>query len=166
MIQNLVHQFLSKSLLQYLVEKSLPQEEKDTLQQTEECLRFLFLSHLTQGSIPVSQKVDEIWHLLILQTKEYVELCQSLPAKKIIHHSSDIYLNYFALENPNEKKEESPESQAKRQLEWLVSYVVNFGPLKPENIQYWPFASGICLKFNLSLEDLNSQLKNLSSIAF
>ncbi|MES2615750.1 MAG: hypothetical protein V4591_10075 [Bdellovibrionota bacterium] len=148
--------FLTESLRCYLVEKCRPQAEAETMQQTEECLRFLYLSHLTKGSIPVCQQVDNIWHLLILQTKEYFELCQNMPCKTYIHHSSDIYLKYA---NPNYR--EVPEAEAKRQLEWLVSYVVNFGDMSEENIKYWSFARGICTKFNMSLENFNKKLREL-----
>lgn len=163
---NLSSKFLTKSLVCYLIEKCKPQTEEDTLLQTEECLRFLYLSHLTNGPIPVSQTVDNIWHLLILQTKEYFALCESLPGKTIIHHSSEIYLKY-SLENETQNQEkisfQEQAIEAKRQLEWLVSYVKNFGQMKEENIKYWSFAVGLRKKLNLSLEEFNNMLVQLIS---
>ena len=122
MYKNLATQYLTDTLRSYLIKKCSFQSEQETLQQTEECLRFLYLSHLTKGAIPVCQKIDEIWHLLILQTKEYFELCENLPGKKYIHHSSDIYQQL--------SRDDNAKVEAKRQLEWLVSYVKNFGFLR------------------------------------
>ena len=156
---NLVSQYLSKSIQSYLLEKLSPQGEKETLIQAEECLRFLYLSSLTQGSIPVTKTIDDIWHFLILQTKEYSELCQSLPGKKMIHHSSDIYLKHFSLESPSLLENEEAEMESQRQLEWLVSYVFNFGDFTEDNIPYWSFAAALCEKYKLSSDQLNNELR-------
>jgi hypothetical protein len=160
---NLTEKYLSKSLLCYLIEKSRPQHEEETTKQIEECLRFLYLSHFTKGAIPVSQFVDNIWHLLILQTQEYFRLCESLPAKKYIHHSSNVYIKAEEQFSNQISFTETPAEEAKRQLEWLVSYIENFGELNIESLQYWSFANALCLKFNLTLESFNLQLRSLSS---
>ena len=162
--QKLVSQYLSNSIQSYLIEKLSPQDKQKTLIQAEECLRFLYLSSLTQGSIPVTKTIDDIWHLLILQTKEYSELCQSLPGKKLIHHTSDIYLKYFSLnsssaENEKTKEYEENELESQRQLEWLVSYVFNFGDFTNESISYWSFATALCEKHKFSPDQLNNELR-------
>lgn len=154
----LVQKFLSEGLCRYLIEKSPHQSKQETLMQAEECLRYLYLAHLTKGSIPVTQKIDDIWHLLILQTKEYFDLCLSLPAKRYIHHCSDIYAKYSG-ENTLENKS----AEAKRQIEWMVSYVNHFGDMTEDNLKYWTFAQALCSKLNLSLEKFNEELKNISS---
>lgn len=160
---SLVQKYLCESMVSYLVEKSPQQTKEETIQQTEECLRFLYLSHFTRGGIPVSQKVDNIWHLLILETQDYLALCEKLPAKSFIHHRSDA-LTQFKKKFQEETSEilEPPAQEAKRHLEWLVSYVKNFGPFTEKNIQHWSFAQALRLKFQFNLEQFNQQLQALS----
>lgn len=155
---NLTEKFLSESLIHYLIEKLLPQKEADTLEQVEECVRFLYLSHLTKGAIPVNQKIDDIWHLLILQTQEYFLLCQNLPAQSYIHHSSKIYLKY-----KGEDKSLNKEDEAKRQLEWLLTYVTHFFEMTQTNIKHWSFATALQQKLNLTVHEFNEELRRLIS---
>lgn len=152
---SLISQFLNESLIQYLIEKLLPQDEKTTREQTEECLRFLYLSHLTKGAVPINQKIDDIWHLLILQTKEYFQLCENFPGKTYIHHSSKIYLKYAKEEEPSCLEE------TKRQLEWLLTYITHFSDMSEVSIKYWSFATALQQKLNLTLEDFNAELRQL-----
>ncbi len=151
---NLRDQYLSKSLQSYLVEKSKPQLESEIFLQLEECVRFLYLSSLSEGSIPVGKVIDDIWHLLILETREYEQLCLRLPGKKFIHHTSDIFVSFS-----EQVEEETQEEESRRQLEWLVSYVANFGDFTKESLPYWTYGWALCQKLNVSVEQFNVQLK-------
>lgn len=138
-----------------LAQKNPEQEVEETINQTEECLKFLALSHLTSGSIPVNQKVDKIWHMLILETKAYAELCEKLPGNKFIHHTSDVFSQYKAF------TQEDSENESKRYLEWLVTYVAHFGNFTEVSAKYWPFAVGIMKFLNLNIYQFNEKLKQL-----
>ena len=145
-----VQQYLNDDWLSYLYKKCPHQTQEETLRQTEECLRFLSLTHLAFGNIPVNQKIDDIWHLLILETEAYAALCYALPGKAFIHHTSDDF--------PSTSKPETAAETAKRQLEWLVNYIHHFGPLNEEMIQYWPFARTLMAKLKLSIDDFSEKL--------
>lgn len=85
-----------------------------------ECLRYLYLvsrhpDRLGGLFLPVEQDVDEIWHYLILQTREYRDLCeQRLPGGHFIHHRSISYDAY----------QEAPgrETAAEEALRWIPLY--------------------------------------------
>ena len=152
----LVKEYLSQEYINYLIKKNSDFKTEITLQQTEECLRFLYLASFTSGSIPVNQKIDQIWHFLILETKAYAALCEKLPAKKFIHHTSDI----FSEQNENINKR-SYQEESKVNLEWLVSYVANFGEFTLESIEYWPYANSIMQQLNLDINLFNKKLLSL-----
>jgi hypothetical protein len=98
-----------------------------------ELLKFLLLLHHAEGDIPVSQEVDEVWHLWIMQTKQYQELCEKLPSQKFIHHCSNDY--------PSETEDISDDLKSDSALSYLVSYVNNFEPFTEESVIYWPTAA-------------------------
>lgn len=152
----LVKNYLSQEYINYLIKKNSDISPEVTLQQAEECLRFLYLASFTSGPIPVNQKIDQIWHLLILETRAYADLCEKLPQKKFIHHSSDI----FSEQNENDNKLSSQE-ESKLNLEWLVSYVANFGEFTLEASEYWPYANSIMKQLNLDINLFNKKLLSL-----
>ena len=149
----LTNYYLSSSYLQYLFKRNPEVENHTLLVRIEECLRFLYLSSFTTGNIPVNQKIDDIWHWLILETKAYAELCHKLPGKKFIHHSSD---DMYSAETVIDSAKES-----KRNLEWLVSYVANFGPFLEPAVQYWTYARALMSHLHLNLFQFNEKLYSL-----
>lgn len=155
---SLVSSLLSLPYVEYVAIKSAPQSREDTLEQLEECLRYLYLSHFVSGSIPVNKKIDDIWHLLILETQCYFELCEKLPGKKIIHHQSIVYEN---LSSPNSIPI-NVQLQTKRNLEWLISYVANFGDFKERAVRYWPYTQALMHNLKIDLVSLNQKLKSFS----
>src|SRR5262249_26775048 len=91
-----LRQALLEPGMEYYLRAKLPELPLEELHaRIEETLRFLYLSSECVGDIPVTREIDDIWHLLILQTAEYETLCSRLPGGKFIHHSSNHFLAYF-----------------------------------------------------------------------
>lgn len=156
----LATRYLPEPYYYYLVEKSkLPLEEVAIL--IEECLKMLILLPYTKWFIPVSSQVDEIWHLMLLETKSYQDLCLSLPAKEFIHHQSILYIN---IKGRLEKKNFHLNMEEKQQIieekiSWLLSYVTNFGNFTEEAVIHWNWAREIMDTMKISLAELNQMLR-------
>jgi hypothetical protein len=149
--QMLSTQLLDAAMLNYLRCK-FPQLSADELAvQIEETLRFLFIADECTGSIPVSREIDEIWHAWILQTQEYMALCERLPTGRYIHHSSNQYLRYFdATVGEGEDLSES--------VTMLALYVANFGPFEPQRAPHWLLVRHMTSQWHWPLEAVNDWL--------
>jgi hypothetical protein len=117
----------------------------------EEALRFLFISHECTGAIPVSKEIDDIWHAWILQTQEYMALCDKLPSHRYIHHSSNDYLSFF---DPAVGERVGLEEDVRM----LALYVVNFGPFKEQAARHWLLARHLMERRGWSVSELNDWL--------
>ena len=117
----------------------------------EETLRFLFISHECTGAIPVSKEIDEIWHAWILQTQEYMALCEKLPTGRYIHHSANDYLSYF---DPLVGERDSLEQDVRM----LALYVANFGPFDERRAAHWLFARHLMQRCGWAVSALNEWL--------
>jgi len=135
----------------YLAQK-FPSLTNDELRvRIEETLKFLFISHECTGAIPVSKEIDDIWHSWILQTREYTELCERLPAHSFIHHSSNDYLRYFdpAVGELSKLAEE---------VKMLALYAANFGGFDCGRTKYWLLANHLVHRRGWSVAQLNDWL--------
>ncbi|GGS53235.1 hypothetical protein AB0E75_31060 [Streptomyces griseoviridis] len=120
--------------------------------QVRECLRYLYLvsrhpDRLGGLFLPVEQDIDEIWHYLILQTREYRELCeQRLPGGHFIHHRSISYADY----------QEAPgrESAAEEALRWVPLYTAAFGPFDVDALPHWTIVRFLHDELHMSLEEI------------
>lgn len=116
--------------------------------QVRECLRYLYLVSrhpvLLGGLfLPVEQDIDEIWHYLILQTREYRRLCeQRLPGGHFIHHRSISYDAYQA--DPG--REEA--------LRWIPLYTAAFGPFDEAALPHWTVVRFLHEELELSLTQI------------
>ncbi|WP_049797306.1 hypothetical protein [Kribbella flavida] len=64
----------------------------------KECLRFLVIaSEAGQRFFPLSKAVDEVWHELITETRDYQQLCAELPTGRFLHHAG-ITLSEYAVD--------------------------------------------------------------------
>lgn len=127
-----------------------PAEEADVL--IEETLKFLQLAAHVEGSIPVSQTIDEVWHAYILQTAEYAALCSRIGDGRFIHHSSHDYNEVF---EPDVK---TRPLDVAHQVAILASYVLNFGPFTPEGAEHWNLARELMALKGWTLGQLNAWL--------
>lgn len=120
--------------------------------QVRECLRYLYLvsrhpDRLGGLFLPVEQDIDEIWHYLILQTREYRDLCeQRLPGGHFIHHRSISYDAY----------QESPgrEAAAEEALRWIPLYTAAFGPFDAEALPHWTIVRFLHDELGMSLGEI------------
>ncbi|WP_374983997.1 hypothetical protein [Streptomyces fradiae] len=117
-----------------------------------ECLRYLYLvsrypDRLGGLFLPVEQDIDEIWHYLILQTREYRDLCERrLPGGHFIHHRSISYGAY----------QEAPgrETAAEEALRWIPLYTAEFGPFDADALPHWTIVRFLCDELHMSLAEI------------
>lgn len=125
--------------------------------QINECLKYLYLAssyEIFQGSfIPVGKEIDEIWHFLIIQTRDYADFCKKLPGGKFIHHQS-IHFTEF-------QKPRSREQIMETFLKWIAYYRHVFGPFTEKSAQYWVMVKFLIEYFGYSLEQVNKDAMNL-----
>ncbi|MFK8258596.1 hypothetical protein ACFL9S_12505 [Erwinia sp. AnSW2-5] len=123
-------------------------------QQVIECLRFLYLisafpQRLGGLFLPVEQAIDEVWHFLILQTREYRILCeQKLPGRFFIEHRSMPYNQYG--------QEPGREQMAEEALRWLPLYRATFGGFDECSAPCWTMVRFLHGQMNMSLEHINA----------
>lgn len=121
--------------------------------QVRECMRYLYLvsrhpDRLGGLFLPVEQDIDEIWHYLILQTREYRELCeQRLPGGHFIHHRSISYGAY----------QEAPGRQtaAEEALRWIPLYTAEFGPFDADALAHWTIVRFLHDELHMSLTEIS-----------
>ncbi|MFE0698831.1 hypothetical protein [Streptomyces sp. NPDC058872] len=117
-----------------------------------ECLRYLYLvsrhpDRLGGLFLPVEQDVDEIWHYLILQTREYLDLCERrLPGGHFVHHRSVSYDAY----------QEAPgrETAAEEALRWIPLYTDAFGPFDADALPHWTIVRFLHDELHMSLAEI------------
>ncbi|MER0243057.1 hypothetical protein AAHZ94_13685 [Streptomyces sp. HSW2009] len=120
--------------------------------QVTECLRYLYLvsqhrERLSGLFLPVEQDIDEIWHYLILQTREYRALCEErLPGRFFIHHRSVGYDTY--------QREPGREQAVEEALRWIPLYCQEFGPFDEEAIPHWTIVRFLHQQLDMSLEEI------------
>jgi hypothetical protein len=150
--EQLTSAFLSAQMKCYFRRKLPEVPLTDLMIRLEETLKFLNIAAYCHGEIPVSKAIDEIWHLWILETREYDMLCQSLQGRRFIHHSSNAYQN--CIDSPVPTAQDSFEEQ----VVWLGTYVLNYGPFEDGRIQYWTLAAQLTNDLGWSLSQLNKRL--------
>ncbi|OJH35723.1 glycine-rich domain-containing protein [Cystobacter ferrugineus] len=118
-----------------------------------ECLRYLYLlsrypERLVGLFLPVEQAIDEVWHYLILQTREYRELCEErLPGRFFIHHRSLPYEDY-------QQGQPNRERMLEEALRWLPLYREEFGPFDEGALPHWTMVRFLHQRMGLSLEEI------------
>ncbi|WP_069161106.1 hypothetical protein [Nocardia altamirensis] len=104
--------------------------------QVREATRYLTLvsAHREKLSglfLPVEQAIDEVWHYLILQTREYADLCENrLPGGYFIHHRSISYADYG-------QQQPSREVMIEQFLRWIPLYSARFGGFDADGGRWW-----------------------------
>ncbi|MFI0262998.1 hypothetical protein ACH4OW_28650 [Streptomyces sp. NPDC017056] len=120
--------------------------------QVTECLRYLYLvsrhrEELSGLFLPVEQDIDEIWHYLILQTREYREFCEErLPGRFFIEHRSIGYDDY--------QQEPGREQVIEEALRWIPLYVREFGPFDEGALPHWTIVRFLHDQLSMSLRDI------------
>jgi len=116
--------------------------------QIDECLKFLYIVSTNKGRfIPLTREVDEVWHEMIVQTKFYMELCESLPGGCYIHHQSIGFSDYGERIGKREAVSQF--------LDWIPDYLENFGEFTSDTAKDWAVVQFIQQEFRLTLEQIN-----------
>ena len=96
----------------------------------------------------MEQDIDEVWHYLILQTREYPALCERLPGGFFIHHRSIAYEAY--------QEEPGRERAAEEALRWIPLYCREFGPFDEEAMAHWTIVRYLHEEMDMSLEEISA----------
>jgi hypothetical protein len=144
--------FLGPQMRFYFERKLEPLPSEDVLVRIEELLKYLNMAVHCNGDIPVSKEIDEVWHLWILQTQEYDELCAKLSGGLFLHHSSN---DYALFTDPGAKDRKVDRTSG---IAILASYVMNYGPFEADRLKYWPLAAKLAESIGDSMQ-LNALLQ-------
>lgn len=154
MISNrqLTDRFLSPQMRAYFERKLPDVPPAEVGVRIEEALKFLNMAAHCRGSIPVNQEIDDVWHLWILETKQYQALCSALTGRTFLHHSSHVYAD-CADEPPA-----SHDNDLSEDVAMLATYVRNYGPFAPDRVRYWLLAAHLVERCGWPLDELNHWL--------
>jgi hypothetical protein len=175
----LLKQFVSPNLYVYFRLKAPDLEPQELKSRLTELLKFLLMSHKFPGNILFGRDLDDLWHLWIMQTKQYEAFCRATETGRFIQHDSNDYprehLSWDEAEQcatamKAEKEEigavrplpptDTPEFEegVQRMLSFFASYVCSYGPLRAENVKYWPPVARMLRRLNWSVEEFNAFL--------
>jgi hypothetical protein len=143
--------YLDDRMFGYFVRKFSDVPREELLARIEEALKFLFICEQCDGSIPVTQEIDDIWHAWILQTQEYLVLCSRLPTGEFIHHSSNDYLVSI---DPQVNERDNLACDVRM----LAAYVAHFGGFADDRVQHWKLATSLVTDLGWTVEQLNDWL--------
>ena len=121
-----------------------------------ECLKYLYLTSAFPDKLgglflPVVQHVDDVWHYLILQTREYRSLCEKrLPGHYFIEHRAMPYEKYGRDREPEREK------MIEESLRWLALYQKTFGGFARESARHWTMVRYLHEQLGMSLDDINA----------
>ncbi|GAB7035123.1 hypothetical protein AB0G35_05425 [Streptomyces sp. NPDC021749] len=150
-LRDLLGQALHTEVIDHFAARSEAPREFVARQVTE-CLRYLYLvsryrDRLGGLFLPVEQDIDEIWHYLILQTREYRELCeQRLPGRYFIEHRSIAYEDY--------QREPGREQVIEEALRWIPLYCAEFGPFDEGALPHWTIVRFLHRQLDMPLADI------------
>ncbi|CAM5472454.1 hypothetical protein GCM10010329_30920 [Streptomyces spiroverticillatus] len=150
---------LYRETLAHFTQKPGAPEADVVAAQVRECARYLHLvsrhrDRLAGLFLPVEQDIDEIWHFLILQTREYRDLCeQRLPGGHFIHHRS---ISYDAYRTSAETVAPSRATAAEEALRWIPLYAEAFGGYDAEGLPHWTVVRFLHEELGLSLTEINA----------
>ncbi|RDI48977.1 hypothetical protein [Nocardia mexicana] len=123
--------------------------------QVREAVRYLALvsahpDELGGLFLPVEQAIDEVWHYLILQTREYTDLCENrLPGGRFIHHRSISYADYG-------REQPSRETMIEQSLRWIPLYCARFGGFDADGARWWTMVRFLHDEMGYSLSDISA----------
>lgn len=171
MKQFCVNYYLDSKMEMYFNMK-LPYDSPDLIKiKISELLKFLLLNRFYKSNVPFTAEIDEVWHLWILQTKQYLQLMTKLPFNEFIHHSSNEYISNSSTEltykpRAAEELRKLSNDTIQKQFSYFISYVLNFGFFNEDTINYYPVAVTIMEIKKMTLEEFNRYLISKSRLEF
>lgn len=151
--------FLSPGMKYYFDKKLAPLPGAEVDARIEEMLKYLNLAIHSDGDIPFSREIDEVWQYWVLETAEYMALCRKLPGGSFVHYTSIDYVEY-ADEGVRHKR-----IGLARGLAILSAYVLNYGPFQADRLRYWPAAQHLMKSLGWGLDTFNQWLVSMHSQA-
>jgi hypothetical protein len=135
-----------------VLSRKLPEIPAPLLEiQLAEFLRFIELAaHTRARRLPISVELDAIWHVFILETREYANLCAQ--AGGFVHHTtiSDTVLD-------------DQQSDLDDDLEFVVAYVGRYGGFTEAAIPFWPALQRVAMTINCPLTKVINIAQELAS---
>lgn len=159
-LKRLLGDALHTEVSRHFCEKTPDTPQEFVERQVTECLRYLYLvsrypDRLSGLFLPVEQDIDEIWHYLILQTREYRVLCEErLPGRFFINHRSIAYEDY--------QEEPGREQALEEALRWIPLYCREFGPFDEGALPHWTMVRFLHEQMGISLTDI-ADLKTMAA---
>jgi hypothetical protein len=150
--EQLQQTFVSPRMRFYFHEKLAPLPPDEIDARVEEVLKYLNMAIFFEGYLPVSKEIDDVWHYWILETAEYADLCSKLQGRVFFHHTSAAYISYV---NPEVYKRPIDLGLG---ITILSSYVLNYGPFRPDRVKHWPLAVTLMERLGWDLDELNRRL--------
>jgi hypothetical protein len=144
--------FVTPAMAYYFERKLAPLPKAEVEVRIEELLKYLNLAAYSHGGIPFNEEIDDVWHLWIMQTKQYMQLCMALQGGKFIHHSSNDYEEY------TDKELKQRPIDLQRAVALLRAYVVNYGPFEADRVRYWTVADRVMKALGWTVDRLNAWL--------
>ena len=146
--------YLSPEMECYFRKKLPTVSAVEVRRRIEEALKFLHMSTQIRGAIPMTEEIDEIWHLWILETRQYARLCAAIPGGTFIDHCSDAYAECSGASSSDLTNDIEEDVAA------LATYVINYGPLTADRVKYWRLAAYLTSECGMTVHDVNSWLKS------
>lgn len=174
---HLFESFVTPALYTYFRVKCPDVESGELKIRLTELVKFLLLAHEFPGNILFGEDLDDLWHLWIMQTREYEKLCRALPSGRFMHHDSRDQpadsvtwpeVETLAERMIAEKAEKGParagadfsaervRQNAERLLSFFASYIENFGVLQSSVVHCWPPVQRLLRRMRWSVEDFNA----------
>ncbi len=149
---------LGVEAIKKVCEKFKEESNENLYISTKELVKYLFLAAHSNRSLffPGNKLMDDIWHVLILETKLYREVCDRIKPHSFIDHTGTKFSDYSSMIALADLHEE--------QCAWLSSYVFNFGEIQPSAFVNLPMAQSMSDRIGADLEDLNELAKALIEI--
>jgi hypothetical protein len=177
--EQLLRQFVTPQMYVYFRVKN-PDIDADVLRiKVIEVLKYLILAPQFPGNILFGQDMDDIWHLWIMQSRQYAKLCEDLPFERFRHHESNdhpdrdvtwdeaealasaMIAEKASGKRPSHGAETGADrfqQNAKRLLSFFATYIRTFGPLKAEAVPCWPPVERMMRGLGWNLDQFNAFL--------
>jgi hypothetical protein len=150
-------ELLSDRMRTILTEKLPDRTPAELDLQIEECLRFLTIaSELPESFFPLTKEVDDVWHELISETREYQRLCTQLPGRRFLHHSAVTLAEYA--------EQRDRKTVVTQLLAWIPSYVSRFGDFTEERAEHWMICNFLRGELGLSLDQINQLGRDAAAV--
>jgi hypothetical protein len=153
--EELLRKLVTPQMMKYFHAKMPEVESAILIGRICELLKFLMLVRFSPGRILFGKEVDDVWHYWILQTRQYAQLCETLPGKSFRHHSSTVY-----DQSADTAKEADVREAVQRILSFFISYYRNFGPLAVDRIACWPTLQQVMQEAGWDVVRLNAFLRD------